>query len=142
MENTPPKQESATGNVLLVDDDKFLMDMYSMKFGSAGFTVQACLSTEDALGALRGGSKPDAIVFDILMPEGDGFSFLETMTAESLAPNALKVALTNQSSDSEKKHAEDLGVHRYIVKASMIPSEVVEAVKEGLKKGSPDGKPH
>ncbi len=135
MENAPTSTDKTSGTVLLVDDDKFLMDMYSMKFKAAGFTVHACLSVGDALTVLRGGFDPEAVVFDILMPEGDGFSFLETMKNDSLAPHAVKVALTNQSSDSEKKRAEDLGVDRYIVKASMIPSEVVEAIKGEIAKG-------
>lgn len=134
MENAEANQDNKSGCVLLVDDDKFLTDMYSMKFTGAGFTVQACLSVGDALTALRGGFKPDAIVLDILMPEEDGFSFLETIAKESLAQSAVKIALTNQSNDAEKKRAEDLGVSRYIVKASMIPSEVVEAVREGIAK--------
>jgi len=39
--------------VLLLDDDKFLLDMYSMKFQQQGYSVQAFVSTDDALAALR-----------------------------------------------------------------------------------------
>ncbi len=139
MEDASTNQKTS-GSVLLVDDDKFLTNMYSMKFTGAGFTVHACLSVGDALTVLRGGFSPDAIVFDILMPEGDGFSFLEAIKTDKLAPSAIKIALTNQSSDAEKKRAEDLGVDRYIVKASMIPSEVVEAVKGEIAKGGSKAK--
>jgi len=128
------KSGTVSGNILLVDDDKFLVDMYSMKFTGAGFNVQACLSVSDALRFLRDGFAPEAIVFDIVMPEHDGFSFLQTLDAEHLAPSAVKVALTNQGNDAEKAKAEGLGVDRYVVKASMIPSEVVEAVKEEMEK--------
>ncbi|RJQ34546.1 DNA-binding response regulator [Candidatus Parcubacteria bacterium] len=128
------KGKGASGNILLIDDDKFLVDMYSMKFAGAGFNVQACLSVADALRFLRDGFAAEAIVFDIVMPEHDGFSFLQTLDAEHLAPDAVKIALTNQGNDAEKAKAEGLGVDRYVVKASMIPSEVVEAVKEEVKK--------
>ena len=128
------KGKGASGNILLVDDDKFLVVMYSMKFTGAGFNVQACLSVADALRFLRDGFAAEAIVFDIVMPEHDGFSFLQTLDAEHLAPSAVKIALTNQGNDAEKAKAEGLGVDRYVVKASMIPSEVVEVVKEEVEK--------
>ena len=132
--NDSPVKQGAGKSVLLVDDDKFLLDMYSMKFTGAGFTVQACLLVKEALEALRGGFKADAIVFDLVMPESDGFSFLQAIETEHLAPGAVKIALTNQSNDEEKVKAESLGANRYIIKASMIPSEVVATVGEEISK--------
>lgn len=118
--------------VLLVDDDKFLLDMYSLKFSQEGFSVIPCFSTHEALDALRGGAKPDAILFDLVMPEEDGFGFLAKLRDEKLGGNAHLVALTNQSNEEDRKHAEELGAQHYIVKASMIPSEVVGEVKKIL----------
>ncbi len=120
--------------VLLVDDDKFLLDMYSLKFSQAGFTVQPCFSTHEAIEALRGGLKPAVVLFDVTMPGEDGFSLLQTIKDEKLAAGARLIALTNQGNDADKKHAEDLGVHKYCIKASMIPSEVVNMVKEEMNK--------
>ena len=122
------------GNILLTDDDKFLLDMYGMKFSQSGYTVEACLSAKEALGILRGGFKPDVILFDLTMPELDGFSFLKALSDEHLAPEALKIALTNQSDESEQAKAVQLGALRCIVKASMIPSEVVNTVNEEIGK--------
>lgn len=126
--------EQSKGNVLFVDDDKFLADMYSMKFTAAGYTVQACLSVSEALEALRAGFAADAVIFDLVMPERDGFSFLETLKNERLASRAALITLTNQGDDAEKKKAESMGVDRYIVKATMIPSEVVHVVEEEVAK--------
>lgn len=120
--------------VLIVDDDQFLLDMYSVKFTQAGYTVESCFSVREALEAIRKGYNPAAILFDITMPGEDGFALLEALNTEKLAPNARRIALTNQGNDSDKKHAETLGVHRYCIKASMIPSEVVQMVKEELVK--------
>ena len=132
--NSEVPEKGGKQSVLLLDDDKFLLDMYSMKFTGAGFIVQACLSVKEALDALRGGFQADAIVFDLVMPEWDGFSLLQALESEHLAPNAIKIALTNQSNDEEKAKAESLGTSRYIVKASMIPSEVVATVVQELSK--------
>ncbi len=125
---------TSKGVVLLVDDDKFLLDMYVMKFTAMGYTANACLSAKEALILLRGGFNPDTILFDITMPELDGFSFLKAISEEHLAPSAIKIALTNQNDDAERMRIADLGAMRYIVKANMIPSEVVNTITEELAK--------
>lgn len=120
------------GAVLLVDDDKFLVEMYASKFVREGFTVQACISVGDALEHLRHGFAADAIIFDLVMPERDGFSFLEALSSEKLATNAVKIALTNQGEEVEKTRTMSLGADMYIVKASKIPSEVVNIASEEI----------
>lgn len=119
--------------VLLVDDDKFLVEMYGAKFTAAGFSVQVCLSAKEALEAVKTGYTPDVILFDITMPEMDGLAMIQKMSQEHLADKALKVALTNQNSDAERSKAAEFGAEQYIVKASVIPSEVVAKVTEALK---------
>src|SRR3989344_3300026 len=80
--------ETTKRNILLVDDDKFLVDMYSMKFTGQGYSVQACLSANDAIKVLKDGFIPDAIVFDLVMPECDGYAFLKTLNTEKLGAGA------------------------------------------------------
>jgi DNA-binding response OmpR family regulator len=122
--------------VLLIDDDKFLLDMYAMKFTAEGFAVQACLSARDALTILKEGKfTPAAILFDLTMPECDGYEFLQKLSQDHLGGGAMKFALTNQSSDAEKKKAIELGADHFLVKATMIPSEVVNTVKTALSQG-------
>lgn len=132
--NPQASQVAKKGTILLTDDDKFLLDMYGMKFSKNGYTVETCLSAKEALSSLRKGFKPDVILFDLTMPELDGFAFLKMLSDEHLADGALKIVLTNQSDESEKAKAAELGASKYIVKASMIPSEVVNMVGEELAK--------
>lgn len=129
MTDEPQKKK-----VLLVDDDQFLLDAYSLKLTHSGFEAYAYLSVDEALQALRGGLQPDAILFDILMPGKDGFALLQALKDEHLAQNAAWIALTNQSEGSERKTCESLGVCRYVIKASVVPSEVVAIVNEELGK--------
>lgn len=124
--------ETNAQQVMLVDDDKFLLDMYSVKFSQAGYAVSANFSVQEALQVLRTGAQPDAILFDITMPNSDGYAFLQVIRDEKLSPKSKLIALTNQSSEEDKKHAIDLGAHHYMIKASMIPSEVVNMVREVL----------
>ncbi len=113
-------------NILLIDDDKFLLDMYSLKFKKSGFSVEVSSSSHDALGKLKDKNNYDVVLLDIIMPGMDGLELLKTIRDEKLVPDALVVMLTNQADDVEK--AKDLGVDGYIIKATTIPSEVVEQV--------------
>src|SRR3989344_309684 len=134
MTEDVPRPEGKKGTILLVNDDKFLLDMYAMKFTQAGFAVHAAVSSEEALKALREGLLPTAILFDIIMPEGDGFYLLETIQNEHLGKGAKLVALTNEMNDDEQKRIMDLGASKYIVKETLIPSEVVNSVIEEMQK--------
>ena len=116
--------------VLIVDDDKFLLDMYCMKFSKNGFEVHGMPGGTEALALLRGGIRPDIIMTDLVMPNIGGFDFLETVSKENLAPKAIRIILTNQGQASDIEKAKQIGVDGYIVKASTIPSEVVEQVKK------------
>ena len=55
-------------------------------------------------------------------------------THERLALDVPKMALTNEMSDEEKKRVMELGAAGYIVKATMIPSEVVTTIVEEIAK--------
>lgn len=125
--------EIPKGKVLMVDDDKFLANMYAMKFTQQGYEVQSYLTVCDALAALKAGFVPDVILFDLIMPECDGFSFLESLRDEHLAPHAVRIALTNQSTDAESARAYELGADAFLTKATLLPSEVVNIVAEQIK---------
>ncbi|MDP2704929.1 MAG: response regulator [Patescibacteria group bacterium] len=119
--------------ILIVDDDKFLLNMYSMKFGKNGFDVSTAPGGTEALAQLRSGFNPDALLLDIIMPTIDGKELLRTVKKENLAPHAAVVMLTNQGGESDVSEAKTLGADGYIVKATTIPSEVVEEVLKIVK---------
>ena len=114
----------------LVDDDRFLLDMYAVKFKAGGHDVTAFQNGEEALQALRDNPAPDAMLLDIVMPNIDGFEMLEVMHKENLASSMKKIVLSNQGQESDIERAKALGAIGYIVKASAIPSEVyAESIK-------------
>ena len=112
--------------IYLVDDDRFLLDMYALKFKAAGHDAIAHSGGEELLKTLREQPAPDAILLDIIMPGMDGFQVLEAIRKDKLVPPTTKViVLSNQGQDSDIEKAKSLGASGYIVKASAIPSEVL-----------------
>lgn len=129
-----PDPTSKKQMVLLVDDDQFLLNMYSLKFRNSGFDIETANSATAALQKLRDGLVPDIMLCDLVMPTIDGIEFIKRVKEERLAPASAIVVLTNQSQSTEIDRAKELAVSGYIVKATTIPSEVVEEVKKILSK--------
>ncbi len=121
-------QDDKKYKLLLVDDDKFLLDMYAMKFKTSGHTVSTAVGGNDALTKLRAGESPDALILDIIMPVMDGLELLETIRKENLCPQSAVIMLTNETDPAKIEKAKSLSVAGYIVKATSIPSEVVTEV--------------
>lgn len=119
---TPPVK------ILIVDDDKFLLDMYALKFSERGFTVETALSGAAALERLASGFQPAVYLIDIIMPEMTGFELIETLKGRGLGQEAAVVILSNLGQKDDIEKGLGLGVDGYIVKAAATPSEVVDKV--------------
>lgn len=113
--------------VLLVDDDVFLCDMYATKFMELGCSVVVAMKPQEALNIVRDDSF-DVLITDVIMPGMTGIELIKTIKEQY--PDAIKkfIILSNQSEASDMANAEQVAVDAYIVKAEMLPSEVVEKV--------------
>lgn len=120
----------AKTKILIVDDDEFLLEMYSLKFTESGFLVETAENGEDAVKKAKAGS-PDVILMDIVMPKMDGFDLLRNLKKENAAPGATILVLTNLGQKDDVEKGMKLGAADYIIKAHFTPSEVVMRV-EGL----------
>ena len=124
-------------HIYLVDDDRFLLDLYSVKFRNGGQDVTVFSSGKDLLAALQkpDALQPDAILFDIIMPGMTGFETLEAVHKGELAKNAKMIFLSNQGQTSDIENAKKLNADGYIVKASAIPSEVFNETMRIIQSG-------
>jgi CheY-like chemotaxis protein len=120
--------------IFLVDDDTFLLDMYAAKFHGMGHAVETAKSVEEALVKLRGGVAYDAILLDMVLPGMTGIDLLNAIRTEKLVGNAKTIVLSNQGDQTDIDAAMASGAHGYIIKAHMIPSEVVAKVVSIVEK--------
>jgi CheY-like chemotaxis protein len=123
--------------VILVDDDKFLLNMYSMKFVKEGLDVNAFNDPIEALEKIKGGVQADIVILDVVMPVMDGIELLSKIREGKFLSNAVFIVLSNQGQQSDIDRAKEYGIHGYIVKATTIPSEVL---REVLKIAKDNGK--
>jgi two-component system, OmpR family, alkaline phosphatase synthesis response regulator PhoP len=114
--------------ILIIEDEKILSDMYSEKFQQAGFEVVSAPEAEDGLETAKR-EKPNLVILDILLPKGDGISFLQRLREEpglSLTP---VVVFSNFDDPATKKAAFRLGVKDYLIKTNHTPREIIEKIK-------------
>lgn len=116
--------------IMIVDDDKFILNMYTMKFTREGMDVTSVPRPTEALEKLRAGMAPDILLLDVIMPEMDGIELLAKIREENLAKDSVIIVLSNQGQPSDIDKAKAFGVNGYIVKATTIPSEVLRQITE------------
>jgi DNA-binding response OmpR family regulator len=118
--------------ILLVEDEKILVDMYRKKLSEAGFKVISVFESEKAL-VLTKKEKPDLVLLDILLPRENGIFFLEQLRKDPKIASVLVVAFSNYDDPETKKQAFKLGVKDYLIKTNYTPKEIVEKIKTYLK---------
>ena len=117
-----------TKKILFVDDDKFLLEMYALKFSKNQYEVNSAQGSEEALKIIRGGFVPDILLIDVVMPGMDGIELLNILRKEELIKKTVVIMLTNQGMPEDISKAKKLNVDGYIIKATTIPSEVLSEV--------------
>lgn len=123
-------KEAKDIKVMIIDDDTFILNMYKIKFTKEGFNPTLATNGQEALDIIHSGFTPDVVFVDLIMPIMGGIEFLENIRKEKLCENVPIMVLTNQSQVSDIDTAKNLGVKSYIVKATTVPSEIVDEVRK------------
>ncbi len=122
--------ESAPSNnkILIVDDDKFLLDMYALKFKEQQFETIVAFNAAEALEKIDKGLDPHICLVDIIMPGMNGFDLVAELRKRPSMAKATIVILSNLGQKEDIEKGLSVGADGYIVKASATPSEVVKKV--------------
>lgn len=112
--------------ILLIDDDAFLRDMYATKFGEKGHSVDVAETVETALVKLHENTY-DIVLTDVIMPGMNGIELLKCITSENLVVSLYASCSQIRVKNKIKRCICSRG-SGYIIKAEMIPSEVVTEV--------------
>ena len=118
--------------ILIIDDDPFLSEIYSLKFKLSGFDVFTAANGEKALEAVKE-TIPDIILLDLVMPKMDGFETLAALRKISDLDKTPIIVFSNLGQKEDVDRGYQLGANDYIIKTRFTPSEVVEKVREMLK---------
>ncbi len=124
-------------SILIVDDDKNIVDIYSIKFKSFGCEVNTATNIADAYVLIKNGLVPNAMLLDIIMPGGNGIELLNKIRKENLLSNTAVIILSNldQRADMDSEFLKK--IDGYFIKASVTPKDLVENILDILSKKNP-----
>src|SRR3954471_20805416 len=119
--------------VLLIDDDKDLLQLIAMRLSAAGYAVTAVESGEAAMAALAV-SRPQVVVTDLRMQGMDGMGLFEAIHRDS--PSLPVVILTAHGTIPEAVTATRRGVFSFLTKP-FEPKVLLDTVAEAMRLSSP-----
>jgi len=73
--------------------------------------------------------KPDILILDILLPGISGFEVLEQIKADDALAAIPVVMFSNLGDPEDIKKARDLGAIKFLIKATLIPDELVKELE-------------
>ena len=123
-----------TRRLLLVDDDADLRQMYGLILGKEGYQLDLAEDGLEGLAKARAGGY-DLILLDLMMPNLDGIGFLKGLKEERpKTPNGAVIVLSNAGYDAVAKEAITLGAKGFLMKADLLPKDLLREVETYLKK--------
>jgi CheY-like chemotaxis protein len=122
-------QESDEVQVLLVEDDQALAQMYRVKLERDGYTVRVAGDGEEAL-AMVAEWLPDLIFLDIRLPRMDGLAFLERLRRSQRTQNIPVVIVSNYSEEELVARGLQLGALEYLIKSQTTPGQLSQGISE------------
>src|SRR3954470_9744449 len=129
-ENTKVRENPA---ILLVDDDKDLLQLIAMRLSAAGYNVNAVESGQAALAALAV-ARPQVVVTDLRMQGMDGMALFDAIHRDS--PSLPVVILTAHGTIPEAVSATRRGVFSFLTKP-FEPKVLLDTVAEAMRLSSP-----
>ena len=106
--------------ILIVDDENELQNMVKDILTQAGYETDAALSCAQAMDRFQAGN-PDAVLLDINLPDGDGFSLFRQFRKSRDVPILF---LSARDEDADRLQGLGLGADDYITKP-FLPQELL-----------------
>ena len=118
--------------ILLIEDDSFLVDIYTTKFKQAGFQISVAEQGSEAFESIQK-APPDIILLDVVLPHIDGWDILKKLQEQETTRDIPVFVLSNLGQKEEIEKGLRLGAKKYLIKAHYTPSEIVEEIEKFLK---------
>ncbi|MBI3271126.1 MAG: response regulator transcription factor [Planctomycetes bacterium] len=123
------------GTVLVIDDEKDLIELVRYNLGKEGLDVIAAADGESGL-AIAGRHAPDLVVLDLMLPGMDGLDVCRRLRGEHATARLPILMLTAKAAESDRIVGLELGADDYLAKP-FSPRELVARVKALLRRAAP-----
>jgi DNA-binding response OmpR family regulator len=120
--------------ILVVEDSWTVQRLASLGLNYAGYQVLKSENGKQALEVLKEHT-PDLILLDVIMPEMDGFEFLEIIKKDEAKKHIPVVMLTTEGQEENRKKGLSMGAWHYMVKP-FDTQDLIDCVDKVLKEAA------
>lgn len=114
-------------SILVVEDDKFLQELYVELLTAEDYEVEAVGDGEAALEVLNR-KDFDLVLLDIMLPKKDGLTVLKELPDDRKKKIGQVVMLTNLGQEAVVQEGFALGAVGHLVKSALAPDQVLTEV--------------
>ncbi|MBN1397642.1 MAG: response regulator transcription factor [Bacteroidetes bacterium] len=118
-------------NILVVDDEKDIIDLLSYNLTKEGFAVITARSGHEALERVK--QKPDLIILDVMMPGMNGLQVIQEMKKNKSSASIPVILLTAKGNETDEIVGLEIGADDYIVKPVKI-GKIIARVHAALRR--------
>jgi DNA-binding response OmpR family regulator len=118
--------------VLIVEDDDVIANGMAAHLKAEGFEPIVVTKGDQGLARLRY-ERPDVCVLDLMLPERDGWSVIETARAEGIGTPI--VVVSARGTEHDRVHALEIGADDYLVKPFSM-KELAARVRAAARRGA------
>ncbi|HMQ71137.1 MAG TPA: response regulator transcription factor [Rubrivivax sp.] len=122
--------------LLLIDDDHRLAAMVGDYLRGHGYDVEAAGTLAEGRARLAGGSY-DALVLDLMLPDGDGLDLTRELRADARTRRLPLLMLTARGEPTDRIVGLEIGADDYLPKP-FEPRELLARVKALLRRAAPE----
>ena len=122
--------------ILVVDDEQQILRALRTSLRGAGYEVETAATAEEALAAAAM-RPPDAVILDLVLPDGTGIDVCRELRKWTAAPI---IILSAVGEEREKIVALDAGADDYVTKPVGI-DELLARLRASLRRVAPSGEP-
>ncbi len=119
--------------LLLIDDDQELCELLGSWLSQEGFQIRACHDGQSARKALAEAA-PDAVVLDVMLPDGSGLELLKQLRTEH--PDLPVLMLSARGEPLDRILGLELGADDYLAKPC-DPRELTARLRAVLRRSHP-----
>ena len=120
-------------SLVVVEDDRYLCTLLEYNLRNGGYDVTTLHRLKGADEVIRQ-TRPDLILLDVMLPDGDGFEFCRKLRASSDTAEIPILFLTALSQEMDRVMGLEIGGDDYITKP-FSPRELLARIRAHLRRG-------
>lgn len=119
---TAPAAENGVTRVLIVEDDEDLAGVLVEGLSRQGLEMHHATTAADAMSLARS-QRPDLVILDVALPDGNGFDIVDALRADEDLAAARIVVYSARDLDRDDRKRLDLGRASFMTKGRVAPEE-------------------